>query len=338
MAETVLVGGPWFEDISVGDHFDDVPGVTLNDAHTTLYQAMFGDRQRLPLDHHLATQVTGRPGLINNSLVGNVAIGLSTIPSQRVLGNLFYRNLMFLAPVYVGDTLYATTEVLAVKQNTIRPGRAASGVVVLQIEICNQNDDRVMSFARCPMIPCRDPDADTGRNEPIDSTTKRLQIADVADVVPAWDLAPLRSRTARASGLAAGTVFELESRDTVTLAPELVRLTLNMAMTHTDAHRSVYARRLVYGGHTISMAAAQLSRIFPSLVAIFGWHRCDHTGPVFEGDVLATTVLVSHCQSQPDGSVLVELHATVQATRADESPDPGTDVKVLDWELVALIA
>ena len=65
-----------------------------------------------------------------------------------------------------------------------------------------------------------------------------------------------------------GEVIDVEARDTVTMAPELVRLSLNMAMTHTDVSRSVYDKRLVYGGHTISMAASQLARILPSLAMI----------------------------------------------------------------------
>ena len=73
----------------------------------------------------------------------------------------------------------------------------------------------------------------------------------------------------------------------MTLAPELVRMTLNMAMTHTDATRSVYGKRLVYGGHTISIAGSQLARAVPNLVTILAWEKCDHVGPVFEEDILA---------------------------------------------------
>ena len=82
--------------------------------------------------------------------------------------------------------------------------------------------------------------------------------------------------------------FALEAGETVTGAPELARLTLNVATAHTDATGSSHGRRLVYGGHTISIAAAHATRAIPALATIVAWQGCDHLGPVFEGDVLRT--------------------------------------------------
>ena len=79
-------------------------------------------------------------------------------------------------------------------------------------------------------------------------------------------------------------------------APELARLTLNLAKAHTDPGASAHGRRLVYGGHTIAVAAAQATRAIPNLVTIVAWHGCDHLAPVFEGDVLATELSVEGAQ------------------------------------------
>ncbi len=338
--DAALVGGPWFEDFEVGDRFDDVPAVTVTEAHTVAYQALFGDRARLPLDYELAERVTGCRGLVNNSLVGNIAIGLSTVPSQRVLGNLFYRGLVFRQPVFVGDTLRATTEVVGLRQNRIRPGRAASGMAALAIEVVNQRDEQVMSFARCPMIPCRDPDADTGRADSFDSIAEGFDPDVLRSSIPDWDLDAFRAvvRGSFFNDLREGAAYTIEARDTVTSAPELVRLTLNLAMTHTDVTRSAYDQRLVYGGHTISMAAAQLTRAFPNVLSILGWHRCEHVGPVFEGDILATEVAVSSLEPLASGGGLAHLNVGVEAERSAGAPEPGSRVKVLDWDLVAHFA
>ena len=67
----------------------------------------------------------------------DVAIGQSTGPTQRVLGNLFYRGLVLLRPVYRGDTLQTTTEVVGLKQN-----RSGTGLVALRISTVNQHDER----------------------------------------------------------------------------------------------------------------------------------------------------------------------------------------------------
>ena len=67
--------------------------------------------------------------LAHPNLVCDVAIGQSTGPTQRVLGNLFYRGLILLTPVLIGDTLRTRTEVVALKQNSRRreaPPRASS--------------------------------------------------------------------------------------------------------------------------------------------------------------------------------------------------------------------
>ncbi|MBT4161648.1 MAG: acyl dehydratase, partial [Gammaproteobacteria bacterium] len=248
---------PWFEDFSVGDNLSDVPSITITDGYSAIHQSVFADRMRLPIDSPLCKHVTGSDRmLVNPSLAANIAIGQSTIPTQRVLGNLFYRGLRFHRPVFVGDTLTTTTKVVALRQNTIKPGRAASGMVGLEMHVVNQDGQTVLLFWRCPMVPCQDENADTGHSDDLSIMPDEISEADLLASVPDWDLSHLPGN---AVTMKPGTVIDVEARDTVTSAPEVVRLTLNMAMTHTDAGRSVYKKRLVYGGHTISMAASQLA-------------------------------------------------------------------------------
>ena len=325
---------PWFEDFNVGDEFSEVPSVTITDGMTAVHQAIFGDRLRLPLDHELSKRVTGAPRvMVNPSLVCNLAIGQTTIPSQRVMGNLFYRGLILRQPVFVGDTLTTTTKVVALKQNKIKAGRPASGMVALEIHTKNQNDETVLLFWRCPMIPCRDPEANTGHADDFDVMPAEIQVDELMAAVPDWHYETMNAST---EFLEVGTAVEIEARDTVTLAPELVRLTQNLAMTHTDAGRSVYGKRLVYGGHTISMAAAQLSRALPQLVTLLGWYHCDHTSPVFEEDILRTAFTVLE-QTPVRGANLLKVHVEVFATRGSEAPTQEDNVKVLDWSLAALV-
>lgn len=339
---TKHIGGPFFEDFSVGQLFDSAPGVTLDWGHAAIHQALFGDRLRLPLDHTLSRDITGKEtALANPSLVCNIAIGQTTEPSQRVKGNLFYRGLIFRQPVFIGDTLRTTTKVVALKQNRIKPGRAATGMVVLEMHVENQHGDTVLHFWRCPMIPCRDPDAATGHQDSFDAIPAEIDLTDVVAVVPKWNLAKLRAQVGgeHFTQLSTGTSYQIESRDTVTCAPELVRMTLNLAMTHTDAGTSAYNRRLVYGGHTISMAAAQLCRALPNLVTVLAWRSCDHTGPVFEGDILASNVTIDALHPlKGSQSGLVDLHVIVKAERGDQAPEPGSEANVLDWRLIGLMA
>jgi acyl dehydratase len=329
----VRVGGPWFEDFERGQVFEDAPGLTLTAGAAALHQALTGDRLRLALDAPLSREVTGNAApLAHPNLVCDVAIGQSTGPSQRVRGNLFYRGLVLARPVFVGETLRTRTEIVGLKQNRRRPGAPATGLVAMRIQTTGAQGDSVLDFWRCPMIPLRDPDAETGRSDDFADIPRTLDAAQVRAAVPTgWRLDRLRAAAPGpyCADLEPGQAFRIEAGETVTCAPELARLTLNVATAHTDATGSAHGRRLVYGGHTISIAAAHAARAIPAMATIVAWKGCEHLGPVFEGDVLRTELSVEH--AGPDG--LVSLRALVSAERPGAEPAP-----VLDWSFVAVVA
>jgi acyl dehydratase len=328
----MLVGGPWFEDLERGQVFNDAPGLTLTPGHAAMHQALVGDRLRLALDAALCRDVTGSDApLAHPNLVCDVAIGQSTGPSQRVRGNLFYRGLVLQRPVFIGETLRTSTEVVGLKQNRRRTDAAATGLVALRIRTTNEYGDPVLDFWRCPMIPLRDPAVETGNADDFAEIPKALDPGEVRAAIPGdWRMERLRASTKPPyhDDLAPGQVFVVEAGETVTAAPELARLTLNLATAHTDATTSAHGRRLVYGGHTISVAAAHATRAIPALATIVAWQSCEHLGPVFEDDVLRTELEVQ--EVAPDG--LVELRARAAAVRSDDEL-----AAVLDWSFVALV-
>jgi len=333
--QRIVITSAYFEDLKVGQTFDSAPAVTLTAGHAAFHAAQFGDRLRLPLDAPLCESTTGRPALAHPNLVCNIAIGQTTEPTQRVKGNLFYRGLVLQTPVFIGDTLRTTTEIVALRQNRPKPGRPATGMAVLQVHVENQNRETVMHFWRCPMLPCRDPEARTGARDSFDAIPKQLTPERLEAAVPTeWDLTRFRRELPgpHFADVSVGSHYVIDARDTVTCAPELARLTLNLARAHTDADASAYGQRLVYGGHTISMAGAQISRALPNLVTLLAWRSCDHTAPVFEGDRLWTEFRVEDKLRVNRGGGLVDLHAWVHAERPDET------IQVLDWRVVALMA
>ena len=121
------------------------------------------------------------------------------------------------------------------------------------------------------------------RSDSLDEIGAHASDADLLATLPSdWELGAFRSRAPppRFADLVPGTRYRIEARDTVTGAPELVRLTLNLAMAHLDAGASYLGQRLVYGGHTISLAFAQTVRALPSIVTVCGWRSCEHLAPV----------------------------------------------------------
>jgi acyl dehydratase len=182
------------------------------------------------------------------------------------------------------------------------------------------------------MIPCRDAAAATGHADDLAQVGVEVSDEAVLAVVPDWDVRATTNRWQgrKAADVEAGMRFAIEARDTVTCAPELVRATLNMAMTHTDARLSYLGDRLVYGGHTIAMAFAQVTRALPNLLTLLAWEGCDHTAPVVENDRLRTEVTVLSKRVLEQGALL-ELRTETWAARGE----PETEERVLDWRFWA---
>ncbi|MCK9248034.1 MAG: acyl dehydratase [Solirubrobacteraceae bacterium] len=334
---TVTVAGPHFDDLAVGDVLDAAPTQTLTPGVAAAHQAILGGRWRLSLDAPLADAVLGHGdgALASPALVCDVAIGQSTGFTQRVRANLFYRGLVLHRPVRIGDTLRTVTRVEALRENRRREGREPTGLVVLRITTVDQEDRPVLDFRRCAMLPLSPGAAPTGHADDLDRFSGDLDGDALRAAASGFDLAAYRAAlpTARhLGGVADGTVFDVQGGDVVTSAPELARLSLNVAAVHHDA-AAAGGRRLVYGGHTIGLAAAQITRALPDLVTVVAWEGCDHVGPVHEGDTLHGTVEVVGREPTADGGALVRLRSRVRARRAD-----GTDDDVLDWRLVALSA
>lgn len=326
-----MTGGPHFDDLRVGQVFDSAPSMTLTAGVAAAHQAILGDRMRLPLDGELSLSVTGATApLAHPALVCDVAIGQSTLATQRVKANLFYRGLTFHRYPVIGDTLFTRTEVVGLRQNTAKPGRAPTGLAALRMTTIDGVGRLVLDFYRCAMLPLSGDTVQTGHDD--DLSAVGAGAAHVADPTADWDAEAFRARVPGPHFHPAlvGTVGR-STADVVSSAPELARLSLNIAATHHDWRAA--GRRLVYGGHTIGLALAQATRLLPNLVTVLGWQSCDHTGPVHENDTLYSDLTVESADPLPGGrGAVLRLRSVVYAA-ADE---PAADRQVLDWRFSAL--
>jgi acyl dehydratase len=320
--------GPYFDELTLGQEFLTAPPVTLTSGLAAQHRAIVGDRLALALDDGLAVRVTGRSGLAHPALVWNVAIGQSTVATHHVKANLFYRGLAFHRFPHLGDTLVTETRVVGLRQNQRREGRAASGLAALHMLTRDQEGRTVLDFHRCAMLPLQD-DIDTGHDDDLSLIGTEARLPEIGRLLDGWDTQGLPAGASPSPG----DVVEVVGGDVVTSAPELARLTLNIAQVHHDA-RAAGGRRLVYGGHTIGIAAAQLARALPAVVAVTSWESCDHVGPVHEGDTLRSKIEVLDVHPVTDHPRLRLAELQCRVTVDGEADDR----LVLDWRYRALLS
>jgi len=322
--------GPYFDELEVGRTFTHAPDVTLTEGLAAAHQAIVGDRLALPLSAPLSETVLGQR-LAHPALVWNVAIGQSTLATHHVRANLFYRGLAFHRAPALGDTLSTVTSVVGLRENQRREGRPPTGLAALRITTTDQHGRAVLDFWRCAMLPLRGT-APTGHDDDLSTLGHPPTEEALLELTAGWDFSALRAHHV-GTEVVEGAVIDIGGGDVVSSAPELARLTLNVAKVHHDEVAGG-GRRLVYGGHTIAVALGQASRALPNLLTVAAWEGCDPVGPVHEGDTLRTQIEVGSVRAQPHGGRLADLWLLVDA---DESTGaPGR--RVLDWRLTAVLA
>lgn len=325
MTEAWGLDGPYYDDLRPGHVFVPAPAITVDAGMCATYQAICGDPLAISLSAPLAAAVTGvEGGVVNPALVLHVAIGQSTVATRRVIANLFYRGVALHRAVPVGTTLRTEVEVRGMREASRKPDKPRRGMALLRMRTATETGEVVADFERCALLPFRDRDAEPGFADDLGPASTPLAIASYERYVPTgWDLSPLAERT----DWPIGETRRDPLRDTVTDAPALVRLTQNLAAAHRDARLGQKRRRLVYGGHTIGLAQASLVRLLPSMATVVGWHSCDHTGPVFEGDVLSVQATLD-AEHAVEGGRLLAFTVLVEAD-ADDRDEPA---RVLDWK------
>lgn len=327
------IDGPFYDDLKISDCFEGAPTIRLTDGMAAAHHAIVGGRLRLAFDAELSASVTGQPTpFAAPAFVWDVAIGQSTLVTREAIANLFYRGLVFRRAPAIGDSLRTVTTIVGLRPASAKPGRPPRGLVTMRIAASDQQGRPVLDFHRCAMLPARRPDSVGVQGEP-DPPQRDMEATEIAAAIRHWDLTTYRAQVPgpHFHDLRQGMAFQLAGGDLVSSAPELARLTMNLATIHHDGTRD--GQRLVYGGHTIGLAAAQVTRAFPALVTILGWDGCDHLGPVREGDTVHCAIAVERLEALSGGGGLAHLRCRARATGLD-----GTRSDVLDWRLIGVFA
>lgn len=144
--------GLYLEEFEVGARYRHRPGRTLTEADNVLFTTLTMNTQSLHLDAAFAAgQEPFRQRLVNSMLTLATLVGLSVaqLTEGTLVANLGFGEISFPAPLFIGDTLYASTVVVDRRVSASRPGE---GVVTLEHVGCNQDDTVVARAVRTALV------------------------------------------------------------------------------------------------------------------------------------------------------------------------------------------
>lgn len=145
--------GRYLEDFKVGDVYEHRPGRTITEADNTWFTLLTMNQHPIHFDHEYAKKSEFGKPLVNSCLTVSIVAGMSVSDvSQKNIANLGWDKIVMPAPVFHGDTLYAESEVLGVRESKSRP---TQGIVIVKTLAKNQNGVEVISFERTMLVPKR---------------------------------------------------------------------------------------------------------------------------------------------------------------------------------------
>ncbi|MDT8326434.1 MAG: MaoC family dehydratase [Roseovarius sp.] len=279
--------GRFFEDYSLGETIQHAVPRTVSGGERALYHALYPARHALYSSDEFARASGLAASPIDDLAAFHLVFG-KTVPdiSLNALANLGYAEGRWRLPVYPGDTLSASSTVIGLKQNS----NGKSGVVYVRTKGINQRDEVVIDYVRWVMVRKRDLDA------PAPATV----IPDLASALTADDLTipegldftrydfDLAGERHRWGDYAVGEQIDHVDGVTVEEAEHMIatRLWQNTAKVHFDVGSRPDGRRLIYGGHVISMARTLSFNGLANAQMVVGLNAGAHANPCYAGDTI----------------------------------------------------
>ena len=154
------MAGLYFDEFYEGQLFEHELRRTLTESDNMLFSTMTMNPQPLHIDRHFSAQTEWGQPLMNSLLTLGLVIGVSVGDTTlgTTIGNLGMKDTQFPHPVFQGDTIRATTEVVAVRASRSKPDR---GIVDFLHKGFNQDDVLVCTCLRQAMMRRRPDSGDT---------------------------------------------------------------------------------------------------------------------------------------------------------------------------------
>ena len=143
--------GSFYEDLEIGDIIEHWPGKTITEGDNNVFSLLTMNHHPVHIDQNYAHEQHHEKVLVVGTLTFSVVIGMSVSDiSGKAIANLGYKNITHDNPVFIGDTIYAKTEVLHKRISKTNPGR---GIVHVKTRAYNQTEDLVLTLERNVLLP-----------------------------------------------------------------------------------------------------------------------------------------------------------------------------------------
>ena len=340
--------GRFFEDFKLGDVIRHATPRTVSVGDVALYTALYGSRFAVQSSDDFAQVIGYERAPIDDVLVFHIIFG-KTVPdiSINAVANLGYAGGRFRVPVYPGDTLSTISEVIGLKENS----NGKTGVVYVRSTGFNQKGDEVLDYVRWVMVNKRDASAKVEEHVPV--LPRAVAPEALGDACPLIDGAAydngLAGSSFRWDDYAIGEKIDHVDGMTVEEAEHQMatRLYQNTAKVHFDAlaqKESRFGRRLIYGGHVISLARALSFNGLQNAFHIAAINGGRHVAPLFAGDTVYAWTEIIDRAALPGRDDVGALRLRMIATKNkpchdfplmdDENYDPSV---ILDLDVWALM-
>jgi itaconyl-CoA hydratase len=143
--------GLYYDEFDIGDIIEHRPGRTVTEADNTWLSMINMNYHPLHIDHHYASQTEFKKPLVSSLVTLSIIAGMCTNgTSAKAIANLGWKEINLSNPVFVGDTLYAETEII---DKRLSQSRINTGIVTFKTVGLNQDGLEVMRFIRMALIP-----------------------------------------------------------------------------------------------------------------------------------------------------------------------------------------
>jgi len=145
--------GRYFEEFEIGAVYEHSPGRTVTQADNIWFSLLTMNQHPLHCDEEYGKRSEFGRCIVSSPFTLAVLVGMSVRDvSQRAIANLGWRDIRMTAPVFPGDTLHSSTEVIEKRDSKSRP---AAGLVTVRTSGRNQDGKTVCVFERTMLIPKR---------------------------------------------------------------------------------------------------------------------------------------------------------------------------------------